>query len=245
MRRALAGELLADAINVSNRDRIVNRMLSGCQFPEAAFDAQSLTLPDATTSGRQVNFDVPGQITIHGVTRPATAQVQLRVQGAQAQVAGSVPVDVTDFDHRVPAEPGQAGLSCQAHTKLSAFSQCGPGPRRQPGDMDTDSLRSPEARDRGLRRLHRATIGAAGASVGALVAFAITAAATIPGSTAAAKQPSSTPASGTATTPATAGTAALPEVTPSSTPTPEPSQAPVSAPAQAPRGSGVVVSGGS
>ena len=91
--------------NVSQRDRIVSRTLDVQQFPAATFKAGSVAVPQAAASGQQVELSVPGQLTIHGVTRPATATVEARVNGTQLQVAGSVPIVMTDFGISPPQVP--------------------------------------------------------------------------------------------------------------------------------------------
>ncbi len=45
---------------------------------------------------------VPGQLTIHGVTKNVTATMQLRVSGSSAQVAGSIATNMTDFGVQPP-----------------------------------------------------------------------------------------------------------------------------------------------
>ena len=40
---------------------------------------------------------VPGQLTIHGVTKDVTASLQLRVSGTTAQIAGTIATNMTDF----------------------------------------------------------------------------------------------------------------------------------------------------
>jgi len=83
--------------NVSQRDRIVSRTLDVGQYPAATFKAASADIPAAAANGQQVNLSIPGQLTIHGVTKPVTAAVQGRLNGTQLEIAGSVPTAMTDF----------------------------------------------------------------------------------------------------------------------------------------------------
>jgi len=83
--------------DVSQRDFFVSRTLSVQQYPDATFQAQSVTVPATIESGGTVDVTVPGQLTIHGTTRAANATVQLRLTGGQLQAAGSTPVTMTDF----------------------------------------------------------------------------------------------------------------------------------------------------
>jgi len=93
--------------NVANRDRIVNGTLQVSQFPTASFQATSVALPAELASGGQVTLSVPGKLTVHGVTRDATATVTVQVAGDTAQVAGSLKIDMTDFG----VQPPQIGFT--------------------------------------------------------------------------------------------------------------------------------------
>jgi len=83
--------------NVTNRDRIVQGSLGVNSFPTAVFVAQPVALPAGVETGQAVNVTVPGQLTIHGVTKDVTASLQLRVTGATAQIAGTIATNMTDF----------------------------------------------------------------------------------------------------------------------------------------------------
>ena len=83
--------------NVSNRDRIVNQTLSVQQFPKAIFKADAITLPAGLASGEQVTASVPGQLTIHGVTRQVTASIKAQQSGSIVQVLGIIDTKMTDF----------------------------------------------------------------------------------------------------------------------------------------------------
>ncbi len=72
-------------------------------FPTAVFDASSVELPPAAATGQTVTVSVPGQLTVHGVTKDVTATLQLRVSGASAQAAGTIPTNMTDFGVNPPS----------------------------------------------------------------------------------------------------------------------------------------------
>jgi polyisoprenoid-binding protein YceI len=83
--------------NVTNRDRIVQQSLDVRAYPTANFTAQPVALPAGADSGQAVTVSVPGQLTVRGVTKPVTATIQLRVTGNTAQIAGTIPTNMTDF----------------------------------------------------------------------------------------------------------------------------------------------------
>ena len=89
--------------NVTNRDRIVQGSLRVSSFPTAVFVAQPVALPAGVESGQAVNVTVPGQLTIHGVTKDVTASLQLRVSGTTAQIAGTIATNMTDFGISPPS----------------------------------------------------------------------------------------------------------------------------------------------
>ncbi|HSS62683.1 MAG TPA: YceI family protein [Candidatus Limnocylindrales bacterium] len=96
----LAGLASVDTVagyNVTNRDRIVQQSLGVGSFPSATFAAQPVTLPSGADTGQTVTVSVPGQLTIHGVTKSVTATIQLRVSGTTAQIAGSIATNMTEF----------------------------------------------------------------------------------------------------------------------------------------------------
>lgn len=91
--------------DVAQRDRIVSRSLSVSQFPDATFVAQAVDIPAAITGGTAQTLSVPGQLTIHGVTRPVTLTVEVKVSGSQGQAAGSTTFTMTDFGIDPPQVP--------------------------------------------------------------------------------------------------------------------------------------------
>jgi polyisoprenoid-binding protein YceI len=93
--------------NVGNRDRIVSQSLSVQQFPQATFKADSFAIPAGLESGQTVSLSVPGQLTIHGVTRSVTATVKVQPSGASFQALGTIATAMTDFG----ITPPQVGIT--------------------------------------------------------------------------------------------------------------------------------------
>jgi polyisoprenoid-binding protein YceI len=81
---------------VYQRDFFVRSIyLQTDQFPTAVFISDHVSFPVPSTAAASV--DVDGKLTVHGVTREVTAHVQAQAAGAQAEVAGSITVDMRDF----------------------------------------------------------------------------------------------------------------------------------------------------
>lgn len=91
--------------NVSQRDRLVTQSLAVSQYPTATFQAASVAVPAGLDSGGQVTVNVPGQLTIHGTTRPATFAVTLQQSGGQVQAVGRTQFDMSDFGVSAPRVP--------------------------------------------------------------------------------------------------------------------------------------------
>jgi len=90
--------------DVTQRDGIVSRQLDVQQFPDAKFTATSAAVPARVTSS-QVDVSVTGSLTIHGMTRTVTATAKAQVAGGKIEIAGSVPVNMTDYGVSAPHVP--------------------------------------------------------------------------------------------------------------------------------------------
>ena len=90
--------------DVTQRDGIVSRQLDVQQFPDAKFIATSASIPGTVTSS-QVDVNVTGSLTIHGVTKPVTATAKAQVSGGKIEIAGSVSINMTDYGVSAPQVP--------------------------------------------------------------------------------------------------------------------------------------------
>jgi polyisoprenoid-binding protein YceI len=86
------------------RDNAIReRGLESEQFPTAVFElAEPIRLDRAPASGQEVNGQGTGRLTAHGVTREVTADLQGRWDGSSIQVAGRMPVRMSDFQIQPP-----------------------------------------------------------------------------------------------------------------------------------------------
>lgn len=91
--------------NVSQRDRIVSQSLSVSQYPDATFVAQSVDVPVSLQSGQAQTLTIPGQLTVHGVSRPVQLSAQVQLNGTQVQAAGTTSFAMTDFGVQPPQVP--------------------------------------------------------------------------------------------------------------------------------------------
>ncbi|MBO0689453.1 MAG: YceI family protein [Candidatus Dormibacteraeota bacterium] len=91
--------------DVSSRDRIVSRALDVDSAPNATFSAPSVAIPASAVRGQTVQLTVPGQLTVHDTARPAQANLEGRASGGRMQLAGTVPLTMTDFGVPPPQVP--------------------------------------------------------------------------------------------------------------------------------------------
>ena len=105
----LAGLRSVDTLagrDVTQRDGTVQRALSTNRFPNAVFEADSVSVPAELAGGGPVTVTIPGRLNLHGVTRPIQATAQVQVTGVSAQAVGGFDVDMTDFGIQPPSAPG-------------------------------------------------------------------------------------------------------------------------------------------
>lgn len=86
------------------RDNAIRqRGLESSQFPTAVFElSEPVRFDQEPVSGRQVNGRGKGRLTVHGVTREVTTELQGRWDGSTIQVAGRMPVRLSDFQIEPP-----------------------------------------------------------------------------------------------------------------------------------------------
>lgn len=92
--------------NVASRDRIVQQSLATAQYPDAVFATKNVQLPAGLAAGSAADLTIPGQLTVHGVTKPEQVSLkQFRLSGTTADVVGQTTFNMTDFGIQPPALP--------------------------------------------------------------------------------------------------------------------------------------------
>lgn len=72
------------------------------QYPQASFVSTGAVDLATLNSGTPAQFRVPGELTIHGVTRPVTLDLQAALSGDRVQLAGSAPLTFADYQVTAP-----------------------------------------------------------------------------------------------------------------------------------------------
>jgi polyisoprenoid-binding protein YceI len=79
------------------------RGLESDQFPTATFSlTEPITLPDGAGENGPVSLQATGDLTIHGVTREVSVELEAEVTDGAAAVVGQAPVKLTDFEIEAP-----------------------------------------------------------------------------------------------------------------------------------------------
>lgn len=103
----VSGRIAVQAGSISTdeaaRDAYMRRALDTSTYPEAVFDVTTPTDLAALGVGPlPVEIQVPGSLTIAGVSIPATATLQVQGSAGGLEVAGSVPVVLADLGLDAP-----------------------------------------------------------------------------------------------------------------------------------------------
>ena len=92
--------------NQSLRDEWIRDNEAGPQFgtnPDATFVAESLEgAPTSYTPGEEVSFQMVGQMTVRGVTKPATFDVTAKLEGDTITGTATAALKLTDFEITPP-----------------------------------------------------------------------------------------------------------------------------------------------
>lgn len=100
-------EIVVDTASIatdeSARDAYFRRALDTTTHPEAVFAlAEPVDVSAVGTTTEQVAVQAVGTLTFHGVSRPATVELQVRRTVDGVEVAGQVPVTLADFGLEAP-----------------------------------------------------------------------------------------------------------------------------------------------
>lgn len=87
----------------SRDDKLPDRWLETNRYPYAEFRAEKVQLSAAPyTAGQELSFALPGQISIHGQTRPIEFQVTARLEGEQLSGSAEASLLMSDFGIEPP-----------------------------------------------------------------------------------------------------------------------------------------------
>lgn len=109
--RLTAADLVVDLTGIvsnnARRESAIQRALDTGDFPEATFSLTApVALPEGLAAGEAVEVEATGDLTIHGVTNPATFSLTANVRDdGIAVVTGSTAIVFADFGVSAPSAP--------------------------------------------------------------------------------------------------------------------------------------------
>jgi polyisoprenoid-binding protein YceI len=106
-----------------NRDNAIkSRGLQSDQFPTATFTlTEPIPVPDELTEGQNSTASATGELTLHGVTKPVTVSLDVRLDGGSAAVVGKAPVKLTDFGMEAPTTARVLSIQDDAEFEFQIF----------------------------------------------------------------------------------------------------------------------------
>jgi polyisoprenoid-binding protein YceI len=108
--------------NDSRRDSAIQRALDTSRYPNATF---VLTTPvdvgSVPAEGQRITAAATGDLTIHGVTRQVTIDLQAQLQNGVLVVVGSTDVSFSDFNVTAPTAPIVASVDDHGVVELQLY----------------------------------------------------------------------------------------------------------------------------
>lgn len=113
-------ELQSDS---GNRDNAIRtRGLETNDFPEASFTSTAaVDLPEGAASGEAFTVDVPGELTLHGVTNEVTVPLEAQLVGDRIAVVTSFEIDMNDYDITPPQVGPVLSIADEGTMELQLF----------------------------------------------------------------------------------------------------------------------------
>lgn len=121
-----AAQIVADLTDVttddSRRDGAVQRALATSRYPDATFVlTQPIQVGSVPTDGQRITVPATGDLTIHGVTRSVTVELQSQLQGDVLVVVCSAPIALADYGVTAPIAPVVASVADQGTFEFQLY----------------------------------------------------------------------------------------------------------------------------
>lgn len=118
----ITADMTALTTDDSRRDGRARDALETDQFPEATFVLTSpIDLGAEATSGQPVAVEAPGDLTIHGVTKPVTFPLDAQLVDGTIVVTGTLDVVFADYGVELPTAPIVLSLDDNGQIELQLF----------------------------------------------------------------------------------------------------------------------------
>ena len=103
---AITVDLTTITSDQPRRDQPIQRTLETNNFPTATFElTQPMSLPEAPAEGVTYNLTAVGNMTVHGVTKQVSVDLQAQLKNGVIVVVGSTPFNFSDYNMSPPQAP--------------------------------------------------------------------------------------------------------------------------------------------
>jgi polyisoprenoid-binding protein YceI len=125
------GEVVVNAktfkTDSSRRDGAIVRFILKSDQPANEFITFKPTAPIALSTplvdGKEISAKISGDLTISGVTKPATFAVKIKTQAGKFSVTGDTTVKRSDFDLKIPELSFIASVDDEVEISISAIAE--------------------------------------------------------------------------------------------------------------------------
>jgi polyisoprenoid-binding protein YceI len=107
----------------SFRDRAIqDQGLETGEFPDAGFTLDApVTIPEEALSGETVTIPATGTLTLHGVDREVTVDLEARLVDDQILAGGAIPIAMSDYDITAPSAQRVVSIAEEGTAELQLF----------------------------------------------------------------------------------------------------------------------------
>lgn len=119
----IAADLTRLRSDQSFRDRAIQTQgLETRRFPHAGFTLdRPVAIPRRALAGETVNIPATGTLTLHGVDRTVTVDLEARLVGDQIVAGGAIPVAMADYDITAPSAQRVVSIADDGIAELQLF----------------------------------------------------------------------------------------------------------------------------
>jgi polyisoprenoid-binding protein YceI len=105
--------------NTRRDGRLKDMWLESAKFPKASFTSTKIDkFPADAAEGKEITFEITGDLTVREVTKPATFAVTATLQGQNLTGVATTTVEMTDFGITVPDIGGMLKAESKAIVEL-------------------------------------------------------------------------------------------------------------------------------
>lgn len=102
--------------------QLKGRGLETDAFPTAGFElTEPVALPADAVAGDQLTFSAPGELTLHGVTRPVTIELQADLREGLIAIVGDAPIVLADYEISPPTGGFVVSVADQGSLEFQLF----------------------------------------------------------------------------------------------------------------------------